>query len=314
MQVNVRVLETPEEIQTIEALQRLIWRGPESEIVPAHMILATIKNGGLVIGAYVKQEAVLNNKQVDITHRTDHDSFRKLVGFVYGFPGFTPNSEKLEIKHCSHMLGVDPEFRGHGIGYYLKRVQWQLVRNRGIETITWTYDPLLSLNAYLNVHKLGAVCKTYVRNLYGDLNDELNRGLPSDRFQVELWVNSKRVDRRLSRKTRRSLDLAHYFDAGVEIINPSELGDRGWALPGQTPPELEKSISNKEQNLLLVEIPADFVAMKEFDMELSLEWRNHTRMLFEFLFKLDYLVTDFVFLSGANPRSFYVLTHGESTL
>jgi hypothetical protein len=31
------------------------------------------------------------------------------------------------------------------------------------------------------------------------------------------------------------------------------------------------------------------------------------------LFEQGYLVTDFVHLPGTHPRSFYVLSHGEST-
>ena len=65
---------------------------------------------------------------------------------------------------------------------------------------------------------------------------------------------------------------------------------------------------------LLVEIPADFQALKEADIKLALEWRLHTRTIFETLFTAGYMVTDFV--QSANPpiRSYYVLVHGESTL
>jgi hypothetical protein len=35
--------------------------------------------------------------------------------------------------------------------------------------------------------------------------------------------------------------------------------------------------------------------------------------LFEGLFEDGYLLTDFVYLPGTQPRSFYVLSHGEST-
>ena len=55
------------------------------------------------------------------------------------------------------------------------------------------------------------------------MNDLLNAGLPSDRFEVELWVNSARVQDRMSRLPRRALDLGHYFGAGAEIINPTRL-------------------------------------------------------------------------------------------
>jgi predicted GNAT superfamily acetyltransferase len=62
------------------------------------------------------------------------------------------------------------EYRDQGLGYKLKRAQWQMVRNQGLDRIIWTFDPLMSRNAYLNIHKLGAVCNTYLRNFYGEIS------------------------------------------------------------------------------------------------------------------------------------------------
>jgi predicted GNAT superfamily acetyltransferase len=67
-------------------------------------------------------------------------------------------------------------------------------------------------------------------------------------------------------------------------------------------------------SLLLVEIPADFLALKAADRELAIAWRLHTRNLFEELFQSGYLVTDTVYLSGTHPRSFYVMTYGEAEI
>jgi predicted GNAT superfamily acetyltransferase len=64
----------------------------------------------------------------------------------------------------------------------------------------------------------------------------------------------------------------------------------------------------------LLEIPADFQTLKASDSGLALEWRFHVRQVFEDLFSQGYLVTDFVHLPGLLSRSFYVLSHGESTL
>jgi predicted GNAT superfamily acetyltransferase len=66
--------------------------------------------------------------------------------------------------------------------------------------------------------------------------------------------------------------------------------------------------------LFLVEIPADYQSLKAREPSLALEWRTHTRDLFESLFANGYLVTDFIFMPGAHPRSFYVLSYGERTL
>ena len=301
---QLRILETPEDMQLVEELQRHVWTGNETEIIPAHILLAAIHNGGLVIGAFVDEAET---------------GSQKLVGFVFGFPGLYSTPDGPRPKHCSHTLGVLPEYRDLGLGFVIKRAQWQMVRHQGLDRITWTYDPLLSRNAYLNVTKLGAVCNTYLENEYGLLRDELNAGLPTDRFQVDWWVNSQRVYHRLSRRARKPLDLAHYFAAGAEVINPTEIDARGLPQPAMMDhyEPLPRSADPGRSDvapLLLVEIPSDYLALKATDFDLALRWRLHARGLFEDLFDRGYLVTDFVVLKGTHTRSFYVLSHGDSTL
>ena len=288
----IRILESPDEMRQVEELQRLVWPGSELDVVPAHMLLAAVHGGGLVVGVYLDSA---------------------LVGFVFGFPGlyFTPDGPR--AKHCSHMLAVHPDYRGQGLGFRLKRAQWQMVRHQGVDLITWTYDPLLSRNAYLNIAKLGAVCNTYLRNFYGDMRDELNVGLPSDRFQVDWWVGSWRVNRRLSKRARRLLSLDQFLSANVQIINT--------ASPSIDPTTKMKVKSRRgtkpvsvEEAILMVEIPADILAIKSVNPALALEWRLHIRSIFEDLFSQGYLVTDFVYRPGQPNRSFYVLSNGESTL
>lgn len=307
----LRALSKVEDMLEVEVLQRLVWPGSETEIVPAHMLLAASHNGGIVIGAYPRGaftphvEADLNdvNGLPEMPTRTS----TKLVGFVFSFPGVYPTPDGPRLKHCSHMLGVHPEVRNQGVGFLLKRAQWQMVRSQGIDRITWTYDPLLSANAHLNIARLGAICNTYLRNEYGELQDALNIGLPTDRFQLDWWVNSARVRRRISRRPRKALDLAHYLEAETEIINPSSIDSAGDPLPAPT-------VKYSGAPILLIEIPANFTGLRQRNPVLALEWRLHVRAVFEKLFALGYLVTDFLHLGGTTPRSFYVASHGESTL
>ena len=294
---TLRILEKPEEMEAVEGLQRVVWAGTETDVVPTHILLAAIHNGGLLVGAF--------------------DPADRLIGFVFGFSGlyFTPDGPR--PKHCSHLLAVHPDSRSRGIGFALKRAQWQMVRHQGLDRITWTYDPLLSRNAYLNIARLGAVCSTYLRNEYGSMRDEMNQGLPSDRFQVDWWVNSKRVIRRLSKRPRLQLDLAHFLAAGVKIINPSHTDGISWPRPGavlELDPPGDGEAEGVSEPLAMLEIPNDFLALKAAEPALASEWRSHTRDLLEDLFSHGYLVTDFIHLPGATPRSFYVLSHGESTL
>ena len=300
---TIRMLESPDDLTAVEDLQRLVWPGDGTEVVPVHLLVAAVRGGGLVMGAYTSPDGVGTEPQ--------------LVGFVFGFPGFYFTPDGPRIKHCSHMLGVHPDHRDRGLGFALKRAQWQMVRRQGVDRITWTYDPLQSRNGYLNIAKLGAVCNSYHREYYGVMHDGLNVGIPSDRFEVDWWVDSRRVNRRLSKRPRRQLDLADYISGGVEIVNPSQVDEGGIPLPSSLSlsNDLERPSGKGEgESLLLVEIPSDFMRLKGADPPVALEWRLHTRAVFEDLFTRGYLVTDSVFQPGSSPRSFYVLTFGLSTL
>jgi predicted GNAT superfamily acetyltransferase len=289
---ELRLIEGAGEMVAIEELQRLVWPGSDIDVVPAHLLISGVHNGGLLIGGFVSN---------------------KLVGFVFGFPGlyFTPDGPR--PKHYSHMLAVHPDFRNQGLGFALKRAQWQMVRHQGVDRITWTYDPLMSTNARLNIAKLGAVCDTYINEFYGEMRDGLNIGLPSDRFQVDWWVNTHRVFRRLSRQARGTLMLEHYLTADAQIVNPTIINPQRLLQPDLiTPPIFFKS--DVDPPILLVEFPADFNSLKSKDMDLALTWRLHTREIFSKLFSRGYLVTDFIHTPGEVPRSYYVLSHGESTL
>ena len=61
--------------------------------------------------------------------------------------------------------------------------------------MVWTFDPLQSQNAYLNIVKLGGVVRQYKVSYYGNYSTSaLHRGLDTDRLLVEWWVNSPRVN------------------------------------------------------------------------------------------------------------------------
>jgi predicted GNAT superfamily acetyltransferase len=279
----IRIIEKPEEMPAVEELQRLVWAAPDIEIVSKDMLLAVVHNGGLLIGAYVGAD---------------------LVGVSFGFPGIYSTPDGPNLKHHSHLLAVHPDWRSQGIGFALKRAQWQMVRKQGLDRVTWTYDPLLSRNAHLNIARLGAVCSTYLRSEYGEMLDGLNTGLPSDRFQVDWWINTQRVRRRLSRRSRPILTIDHY-----RLTEAGFLEARFQQGPLAAHPPLEDPTLTS--HLLLIEIPSDFLALKAADLPLARLWRFYSREVFETAFSAGYLVTDFV---HDQNRSFYVLVHGETTL
>ncbi|GAB6875407.1 GNAT family N-acetyltransferase [Thermaerobacter litoralis] len=203
MELVIRPLEGHAELAQAEALQQAVWGGPP--LVPSATMRAVLEVGGSVLGAWLGGE---------------------LAGFCFGFPGWRqrqpvpPGLEepaggaaaaagppagpppvpgepgRREPVFHSDLLAVRPELRDRGIGRRLKLAQREWALRQGLHLITWTYDPLQARNGYLNLTRLGGVARRYVREFYGVLDDELNRGLPADRVVIEWYLTSRRVARR----------------------------------------------------------------------------------------------------------------------
>jgi predicted GNAT superfamily acetyltransferase len=285
--ILVRPLETIEEFRAAEEVQRQVWPGSELDVVPLHMLTTVAHNGGLVLGAF-------------------HGD--RMVGFLLGFLGTDEGQMNrpalARLKHCSHMMGVVPEYQGQHVGYQLKLAQRDHVSAQSVRLITWTYDPLESRNGHLNIARLGAVCHTYLESVYGAMRDGLNAGLPSDRFQVDWWITSPRVKERMFGQ-RAPLVLHSFTSAGAVILNPTKPGAD--SLP--RPSELWRK---PENTLALIEIPTNFQSIKVNDMGLALAWRSQTRSMFEEAFGTGYWVTDFFHEPvDGRDRSFYALSRGE---
>ena len=239
------------------------------EVVPLHLLLTVQRNGGLLLGAFDGGD---------------------LVGFLFGFPAFDRGGKP---KHCSHMMGVDPGYQGAGIGYQLKVAQREFALSQGLDLVTWTYDPLESRNAFLNIHKLGAVCRTYIRDYYGTLADGLNLGLPSDRFEVEWWIAGDPLDRHLPDQE------GEWVSSSVLLANATAPG--GLLVPGSL-------ALDADAPTIRVEIPADYQAIKAADPGLALEWRLVMRQVSETYFAAGYTVVDFQSQkTRRDRRSFYIL-------
>jgi predicted GNAT superfamily acetyltransferase len=275
MGVIIRPVQTIDEYHACEALQRQAWpMDDDLEVVPLHLLLSVHNNGGLLLGAFDGDE---------------------MVGFVFGHPGLTGEGK---LKHCSHMMGVRPQKQSTGIGYQLKLAQRQAVLEQGLDLVTWTYDPLLSRNAYLNLHKLGVVSRTYLPDHYGPLCDGLNAGLPTDRFEVEWWIASPRVQGRLGGREGDPLR------APAVQANRTRRTAAGFLEPGALTLEAGPA-------MVLVEIPDDYQAMKAAVPALALDWRLATRQLFAFYFAAGYTAVDFLSQqSEGERRGFYVLRFG----
>ena len=95
----------------------------------------------------------------------------QVVGFLLSYLGTDlPDPSRpamANLKLVSQRMAVMPEFRSGGIGYALKLSQREYAVQQGIRLITWTFDPLNSRNAHLNIRKLGCMVQHYEVNYYG---------------------------------------------------------------------------------------------------------------------------------------------------
>ncbi|MGH2409328.1 MAG: GNAT family N-acetyltransferase [Chloroflexota bacterium] len=232
-------------LKEIEDLQIRVWGMDALEVVPAAMLYLARASGGIVLGAYDRGN---------------------LVGFVLGLLGCREG----RLYHASHMLGIDPEYQGHGLGEALKRRQRGVALSQGLDLMTWTFDPLESRNARLNIHKLGAASTTYVENLYGDMDDQLNRGLPSDRLLVE-W-DLRRAPPAIAPAVRAAAIPLLLVEHGRPVAPPRE------PLSGCP---------------LLLPVPPDMRALRHADPGASLAWRMAQRQALQWAFARGYVVRDF---------------------
>lgn len=283
MQYDIRRVQHKEEYDAVVRLQQTTWGIGKTGATPVHVLVTAQKNGGLVIGAF---------------NPAAEDAPAGLLGFVFGFVGLTPDGT---VKHCSHMAGVLPHYQNQNIGYQLKLAQRDMVLSQGIGLITWTFDPLECRNARLNLHKLGATCRTYLRNLYGTMHDELNAGLPSDRFQVVWHLHSQHVQAHVQQTAPRPT-LDNLLASGVPIVNPHPPApDTLDTLPDE---------QLASHDCVLVQIPLSFQAVKSASLEEAHMWRTHTRTLFEHLFEQGYVASDILL---DETRCYYVLQRQKET-
>src|SRR5439155_11403248 len=97
-----------------------------------------------------------------------------------------------------------PSYRNHNLAYKLKLAQRERVLAQGIKRISWTFDPLQSLNAYFNFKKLGVVADTYKINFYGEATSSFLHQIGTDRLWVTWLLDSERVRKRLETENKQS--------------------------------------------------------------------------------------------------------------
>jgi predicted GNAT superfamily acetyltransferase len=197
--VTFRDLSGMAEFREAEDLQREVW-GQGDQPDPADLMMVIQAEGGLVGGAFVDG---------------------RLMGYVFGFPTTSPG-----VQH-SHRLAVREAARGLGLGVRLKLYQRDWCLAHGIGHVRWTYDPLRSVNAALNIHRLGAVSNTYLEDYYGEMAG-INSGLASDRLLVD-WMLDTPVVAALAAGAPRPVHPAR----AVGMALPEDLGQLAATDPAQ---------------------------------------------------------------------------------
>jgi predicted GNAT superfamily acetyltransferase len=180
------------------------------------------------------------------------------------------------------MTGVLQEYQKLGFGFLLKKAQREEVLKMAYDIIRWNFDPLESMNAFFNIHRLGIISVEYENDIYGTGESGLHKGLPTDRLIATWDLNSDRVIHKMKQKEPPI----------IENIS-------------------EKNLENFSQETAYIEIPRDIRSLKKTNINEAFQWRMKTRRLFESAFQKDYVVTDIVF-SEDKKRIFYKLKVANS--
>jgi predicted GNAT superfamily acetyltransferase len=160
--------------------------------------------------------------------------------------GFLAQRESHVHLH-SHISGVLPEWQGHHVGLALKQHQRSWALERGIDIIEWTFDPLVRRNAFFNLVKLGARVVDFKVNFYGEMNDAINAGDPTDRGVVEWALNA-------------SANSPTAIPTDGDVILERDQGGEPLVARGRGP-------------VLRAWVPEDVVALRQSDPDAARRWR-----------------------------------------
>src|SRR5690606_16841373 len=119
-----------------------------------------------------------------------------------------------------------------------------------------------------------------------------NSGLPTDRFQVEWWINSKHLKK------------FHQNMSESEIIP--------WEMTRCDFPQLGHFDHLQGEPTIKVPVPGNFQEIKNSDLKLAVDWRMKTRVLFQTLFQKGY--TAVALEKGKDDSIYYYVLVKRSSL
>jgi len=183
-----------EEFEACVRIEREVWKSSDIDVVPIPLFVVASETGGQVLGAFYGAD---------------------LVGFTLAIAGWRARKPFLH----SHMTAVLDGHRDHGVGRRLKLYQRKDALARGISLVEWTFDPLVTKNAYFNFMRLGAIARRFLPNAYGITTSPLHGSLPTDRLVAEWHLRSDRVLRAMA----GNRDIAPASKKAVRITIPANL-------------------------------------------------------------------------------------------
>jgi len=270
--IIIRDIESIQEMRVVEALEKEVWGCDDRDIVPLTMLVAARESGGILIGAFEGPS---------------------LIGFAFGFVG----REDGAIVHHSHMLAVRSSYRRHNLGYRLKMAQRDRALEQGIKRMTWTFDPLQSMNAHFNFGKLGVLADKYKIDFYGETTSSPLHQTGTDRLWVTWLLDSARVENRVQQNSP-----PEFTDTYQNILIRCTDGNA---------PETVASIP-ETGGAVAIEIPDD---INSIDPNRARLWREETRRIFSEALAAGFIVIDFVRRDrDGRLVGTYLLAHGSLEL
>lgn len=255
--ITIRDLETIADLEPMLRLEKEVWGLDDADVTPLTLAVALKAAGSMLLGAFEGLE---------------------LVGFALAFPSL----EHGRVGFHSHMLAVRPSHREFGLGYRLKLAQRERAMAMGINEITWTFDPLRSLNAHFNFCKLGVISDSYRPDFYGPQTSSHLHSNGTDRLWVTWRLRDASVQGKLNGKDKSAevLDTLKHLDPLIRF--------NGDGRPAEGDPTTLLS-----RQRVAIEIPREIGQMEHSDLPRAREWRLATRRAFMKSLSAGFVVKEF---------------------
>ena len=222
--VEVRSLTDLSELDDARGVFDTVWpSGAAMTQIQPNLLKALVHAGGYASAAYRDGEP---------------------IGAALGFVGRSARSGTWHTHLHSHMTAVLDPYRDQHIGSALKLHQRVWALERDIDTIVWTFDPLVRRNAVVNLVKLGVDVDGFEVNFYGRMDDAINTDDPTDRLFACWHLTSARA---ISASLGR-----------IDRMDPAELVASG-------------------SDILEIDLPEDIVALRSIDPQAAAQWRLSVR-------------------------------------